>query len=313
MRTPTILILALALALPARAEEAILLPFPGIKRPKTDELEPAGKLVKSSTCRKQTAALDIERMPFGPGEELAYDIAYFGIRTGRAHLRVGDRTTLDGVSTYPLQAQVKTDGFLEILGNLDVRMTSFLDPRFMTPTRMVNQTIAKGGAFGGGTVVSREDGAFAPQRIGPQGPIGGEVNARLERSGEGAFNRRARLETDADVVDALSVVYYLRSRKLVQGQAFCFELYHRRRLWRVEGKAGALETARAPFGARQSRRLDATIVRVGGKNPPPPRAITAYISNDAERLPLLVQTPERVGTIEVRLVTHKAGRQLVPR
>lgn len=297
----------------ARADEAILLPLPGLKRPRADELEPGEKVPPSSTCGRQALAVEVDRMPFGPGEELTYDIAYFGIRTGRAHVRVGERTTLDGLSTYPLQAQVTTDGFLDVLGNLDVRMVSFLDPRSMQPTRMVNRTTARSGPFGGGTSVSREDGAFSARRSGPDGETGGEINARLERFGDGAFKKSARLDTDADVVDALSVVYYLRSRKLAPGAPFCFELYHRRRLWRVQGTVGGVELVRAPFAARQARRLDATVTRVTGKDAPPPRAITAFISNDAERLPLLVQSPEKVGTIEVRLLKHRQGRQLVPK
>jgi hypothetical protein len=316
MRTPLLLAFLCVGSLAARADDAFPLPLPNLARPVPDEVEPGEKEPASSTCRKKALPIVIDRVPFGPGEELNYDIAYFGIRTGKASLKMDDKSTVDATPIYPVRAQVKTDGFLEVLGNLDVRMVTFLDPRTMTPTRMVNRSVTRGGAFTKGTAVAREDGAFAALRNTPGGPVGGEVNARYERTApEGNAKKRARLETDADVVDALSVVYYLRSRALKDGAPFCFELYHRRRLWRVEGKVAGTEAVSAPIGKRNARKLSATITRIGGdkKTAPPPRAVTAFISTDDDHVPVLVQTPEKVGTIEVRLVSHKRGRQLVSR
>jgi hypothetical protein len=161
-------------------------------------------------------------------------------------------------------------------------------------------------------IISREDGAFAPAIVRAGGQSGGEVVARLRRtSSEGPVltDKRAWLKSGADVVDTLSVVYYLRSRELVEGTPFCFELYHRRKLWRVTGTVAGREVVRAPGGAHVAQRLEAELRPVVGKNPP--RPVTAWISADDDRVPVLVKTPDGVGSIEVRLLSHQRGRRLV--
>jgi hypothetical protein len=309
--------LSLLVAGAARADEVpLLLPLPGLERPTPIELDEGEAPPRLRGCASKPLAALGDALPFGPGEILSYDVALLGIRTGKVNLKVGDRMTIDGVATYPLQAQAKSDGFLEMLGNFDARMVSFFDPATLLPVRMVNRTVTRK-PFADTPVVSREDGAFAPATVSPAGPVGGDVNARLKRTGgaEGPLDKRARLKSSADVVDLLSVVYYLRARALPAAAPICFELYHRRRLWRVEGTVGPTELVRPPIGARRARRIDATVRRIGGSNPnSPPRKVTVWLSEDPDRVPVLVATPaERGGTLEVRLLSLQRGRRLVGR
>lgn len=306
-----------ALAAPSRAAPAateevpLLMPLPGLDRPTPLELEPGEAPPELRGCRVKPLAAVHDRLPFGPGELLSYDVAFLGIRTGKVNLKVGEKTVVDGIGTYPLQAQAKTDGFLEVLGNFDARMVSFFDPRTLMPVRMANRVVSTQ-RFEDTPTISREDGAFAPAVIGPDGPNGGGVHARLKRTGpDGKLDKKARLKSSADVVDLLSVVYYLRSRALPPGAPFCFELYHRRRLWRVEGTVGGVELVRAPIGARRAQRLDARISATTGKQKAEPRQVTAWLSDDADRFPVLVSTPDKVGSLELRLLSAERGRRLV--
>src|SRR5438874_10129223 len=54
-----------------------------------------------------------DKLPFGPGELLSYDVTLLGIRTGKVHMKIADKTTMDGVNVYPLQAQATSDAFLD--------------------------------------------------------------------------------------------------------------------------------------------------------------------------------------------------------
>ncbi len=286
----------------ARADDGPpLLPLASVQRPPPlDDDDPPPHY---RGCADKPLPVLRDRLPFGPGELLSYDVAVLGIRTGKVNIKMGERAVIDGVATFPLQAQAKTDGFLEVLGNFDARMVSFFDPSTLTPVRMVNRTVTRK-PFVAVPVVSREDGAFAK----------GVLNARLRRtSDKGDYDRKSHITTAADVVDLLSVVYYLRARVLPEGAPFCFELYHRRRLWHVEGKVGGIEVVRPPLGARRARRLDAVVTRVGGKHRPPPRPVTAWITDDADRVPVLVSTPDKLGHIEVRMLHYERGHRLVAR
>lgn len=296
----------------AHAEESSLLPLASLHRPIPVEVEPGDEPQLRGCASKPLQALQ-ERLPFGPGELLSYDVALLGVRTGKVNLRVGDRAVIDGVMTFPLHAQARSDGFLEILGNFDARMVSFFDAGALRPVRMVNRTIVKQ-PFKDAPYVSREDGAFAAAMVTAGAPVGGTVSARLRRTGpDGAIDKTARFKSSADVVDLLSVIYYLRSHALSPGQPVCFELYHRRRLWHVEGTVAAPTVVRAPFAARRAFRLDTVVTRVGSADGPPPRKVAVWISDDADRIPLLVSTPDKLGDIEVRLLGYQPGRRLVQR
>lgn len=292
-------------------EDASLVPLGSLHRPIPVEVEPGEDAPRLRGCPNKPPPALKDRLPFGPGEQLSFDVALLGVRTGKVNLRMGERAIMDGVATYPLHAQAKSDGFLQVFGDFDARMVSFFDPRALLPVRMVNRTVVQQ-PFKERPYISREDGAFAAAHVSDGNAIGGIVNARLRRTGPDAnIDKTSRLRSSADVVDLLSVIYYLRSRELTAATPVCFELYHRRRLWHVEGTVKPSETRSAPIGSRKSIRLEAVVTRVGGKDPPPPRPVTVWISDDADRLPVLVSTPDKMGNIEIRLLSHTRGRRLV--
>lgn len=282
---------------PSAFADAPLWPLIELARPEPPGAAPAR--VIGGCPVPPAAALPGPALPFGPGEVLTYDISLLGIRTGRAALRFSELGELDQVPVYALYADARTEGFFSVLGSLDGRMVSFLDPSAFTPVRMANRFfIAR---LGEHDVVAREDAAFA----------GRAVRGRLSyRHGDGRRDTHpARLRGSSDLVDVLSVVYYMRTRALPEGARFCFELYHRRRLWRVEGAAGPLEVATSPYGARRARRIEGRLSLVGSDARP--RAVTTWISEDRDRLPLAVETPDLVGTLRVGLTHFTPGKRLV--
>ncbi|HEY4219778.1 MAG TPA: DUF3108 domain-containing protein, partial [Myxococcota bacterium] len=193
------LALALALALvdpgsSGPADDLPLLPLGSVHPPAPVEDEAA----LPGRCEGKPLQKLVDRLPFGPGEQLQLDIALLGIRTGKVNVRVGERTVMDGASTFPLQAEAKSDEFLDVLGNFDARMVSFFDPAAMVPVRMVNHVVAHQ-PFVAVPVDSKEDGAFAK----------GGLNARLRRSSvDGSSDKQAHYASNADLVDILSVVFY---------------------------------------------------------------------------------------------------------
>ena len=278
--------------------EPSLLPVPDLLRPAPAPVRNEAKI--SGGCAAAPLPSMPDPLPFGPGELLTYDVTFLGLRTGSVAVRVADHAeTVDATSVYPIYAHAKTSGFLSVLGTLDGRMVSYLDAGTVTPVRMANRFLIS--TFGQKDVVAREDAAFA-------GPA---VNAQLSyRWSDGRHHKRpARLKSTSDLVDVLSVLYYMRSRAFERESAFCFEIYHRRRLWRVEGTVGPVEVVSAPWGTRSARRSQGVLRKLGGGTEP--RQVTAWVSNDADRLPLLVETPDGIGTLAVRLTHFSRGRRMV--
>lgn len=282
--------LALCLAGSARAEPAP--PDPASTQP----------------CRQAPLPLTSGRPAFGPDELLSYEVTVLGIRTGKVHLAVGERTRTDGVATYPLRAQARSDAFLDLLGAIDARMVSFFNPETLLPAGMVNRmTVHR--MFQDGATESHEQATFTPPA--PSGGSGA-VRSRFRRAGpDGRSERTVELQSGAHVVDLLSLLYTLRTRELRAGAAVCFDLYHRRKLWRVDGTVGDVELVRAPAGARRGRRIDTLIHRTTPGDPP--RPLTVWLSEDADRVPLAVSTPEGPGQLELKLVSRRAGRHPLER
>jgi len=246
-----------------------------------------------------------ERLPWGPGESLSWDVTLLGVRAGRVAARTDEPTRIDGVDVYPVRARARTDSFLKAFGDFDASMVTFVDPRTSTPVRMANHVVSHE-LFVDEPQVTREDAAFSPSTVGAGGPRGGRVRGVFDHKGRGRkVHKEARVSSRAEVVDLLAVLPWLRSRELVAGRRFCVELFHRRRLYRVEGVFGAVEVVQVPAGQRRGRRIDAAVQRAEGRKP---RALEVWLSDDDERVPLLVRSPEGVGSIELRLAHHQRGR-----
>jgi hypothetical protein len=316
----TALALVLLLSAHVRAQEpptmsttpdviASLQPMLDLARPTPEVDDDAPQVVGG--CKEPSLPMLHDRLAFGPGETLSYDVTYLGIRAGKIGLHVDEKTHADGTSVFPLRASMRTDGVLSMLGAVDGHMVSWLDASTLLPVRSVNRVVVNQ-PFSPGPIEAREDAAFAPARLVRGVPEGGEVNTRFVAHGPKANEHlSARVQSNVDVVDVLSVFYYLRSRELVEGASFCFEVFFRRRMWRVEGTVGPTELVHVPLGHRSAVRLDGTLRRIGGKNPPDPRAVQVWLGTDERHEPLRVTTPQGFSNLELVLTTSQPGRRLV--
>jgi len=285
-------------ALDDEPEDAPLLPIPGLLRPKE---RPSDRPAAKNACTDPAPTRRADALPFAPGENLQFDVHVLGLRTGRILLRMSGPTRVDDVEVLPVTAYAKTDTAFSLFGDLEGRMLSYLDPKDALPVRMVNHVQTK--QMWKDPAISREDAAFSDD---------GQVSSRVtywrdgkERSWPG------KSAASSDLADVLSVVYYARTRELTVGAPFCFQVYHRRRIWQVEGKVAARERVSAPNGKRDALRVDVVARKLGGKKSSgATHTLTVHLSDDAERLPLLVRTRDGLTDIAVALSAHVKGRAL---
>lgn len=281
-------------------EDAPLLPIPGLLRPKERPSDRPPTSVKGA-CSEPAPGRRAGHTPYLPGESLQFDVNVLGLRTGRILLRVSAPARIDDVDVLPVSAYAKTDTAFSLFGDLEGRMLTYLDPHDSLPVRMVNHVQTK--QMWKDPAISREDAAFSDD---------GQVSSRVtywrdgkERSWPG------KSAASSDLADVLSVVYYARTRELAVGTPFCFQVYHRRRIWQIEGTVGARERVSTPIGKRDALRVDVTARKLGGKKAADAtRAITVHLSDDAERLPLVVRTRDGLTDIAVTLSAHVKGRAL---
>lgn len=249
------------------------------------------------------------KLPFGPGERLDYDVRFFGFKTGGVSLYMSNRELIDGKATYPVRAVGRTEGAANLLGGVDVRMMTWLDPASMTPIRMASRARQK--PLIGHALLVREDAAF--QKPTPERP--GQIDSRLKwwRDGK-AFRSDGHKAANGDLVDVLALLYYGRSRVFTEGSTFCFTVFHRRALWRVEGLIGEAELTSSPWGTREALRITAAIRRLSRRGLSEAATdVTVWVTDDDARLPLKMEKKERFGSVEAVLARYAPGRKLVRR
>ncbi len=291
-------VLVVAVDVRAAAVAPELLTPANLARP-VPRLVTGGGAHRTSACSDAPVPATLTTLPFRPGEQLEFSVRVLGVYAGDVRLQLDPPVSVDGTNVIPARGRVKTDGFIHSIGTFDVSMVSLLDQRSSTPTRMANRTVFRA-FFESGPTTTREDAAFAAGVTGPDGDDGSQVQVLLDvfTGGRSTVSEK-RLHTGSEAVDTLGVVYWLRARALPEGQRFCFEMLHRKKLWQVEAVVGGVAPTTSPALTRPARRLDLTILRA--KKGKGHRSMTVWLSDDADRLPLLLTTPEHV---EVVLTRH---------
>ena len=116
-----------------------------------------------------------------------------------------------------------------------------------------------------------------------------------ERRGVNAFVRQP------DVLDALSVVYYLRAAELRAGVPLCFDLVAGRKAWRVSGTVGAMERVETLAGTFTAVRIDGRATRTD--QPRETTRLQLWVSADARRLPVQATVETEAGTVRALLAS----------
>src|SRR5690554_3900612 len=76
---------------------------------------------EESSATRQTPA-------FRPGEQLEYEIRALGMKAGRARIQVGTWTERDGVRSWPVVVNARTDSLFDSIYSVRDRFITWWDP-----------------------------------------------------------------------------------------------------------------------------------------------------------------------------------------
>ncbi|MEW5849723.1 MAG: DUF3108 domain-containing protein [Myxococcota bacterium] len=244
-------------------------------------------------CGKLAVPQLKERLPYGPGEALSYEVALNGAKAAQIDITLQDRVTEGGKVAYPAVVSAESSAVVSFWSRMKAELTTLIDPSRGLPLLMRSNTQADGRHY-------QEDVRFDGHTR--------QVEARTALNGKpwnGLF------KSDADLVDALSILYYARSRDVQVGQPYCFDMYQGRVLWRIRGRVTGVEevdTAAGPMKAFATSGVASIVGRTGAANQA--RQYTAYMSADEDRIPVLLKTPTPIGEVVAKLVRFEQGRRL---
>ena len=259
-------------------------PAQGTTRTRRVEQQPAAAV----TPRPETAAAPavsavptFERLPFGPGERLTYDIAWNGSTTAATMvMSVGDRGAYFGAEGLPIRVDVETVGLTRFLAAVDAVYTTYCSPRTVLGNRTEYESTFNGKSQKGSTVFDRKKNV--------------------------AVSGQATTPIDPETSDGLSLFYRLRALPLKSGETLTLDGVEGRNRRQIRATVEARESIASTNG--QIKAIRVAFVPIVGGQPDDQNRIRVWYSDDIARVPLLITAEPDVGSIRVTLRTARGTR-----
>ena len=214
--------------------------------------------------------------PFGVGERLSFEIKYGFVSAGTATLGIPEIVTERGYECYRIVSLAESNPFFSAFFTVRDVVESYLDTRELVPRRF-EKRLREGDFRAHDLVLFDHDRhvALYPKRDGRLVPI--SVGAQ----------------------DVLSSLYYVRMMDLIVGRSVFIDNHADKKNYPLEIKVLRKERVRVPAG-----RFDCIVVepfmRGAGLFSQKGR-LTVWLTDDAERIPVLMKSKVVVGSISAVL------------
>jgi hypothetical protein len=239
-------------------------------------------------------SLKADKTLFIPGETMSFDISLRGVLGGTAVIGVGQPGFVDGKPVIIVRSRVESAGVIAAIKEVRDEIVTWID--------LDQGLIVKHEAnskFG-------EKQAVIASKFGDGKP--GTFTLDYQRKGKPNLRVRQTLPPDAFAFDIHAILGQLRSMEVEDGDEESFFLLSGRRLWRSSLQVGAHETIRTATGRHPAIRFDGVAQRVSrglsDVKKKKPRNYSVWLSDDANRLPLLVMATTEYGELRVELVEY---------
>jgi hypothetical protein len=223
-------------------------------------------------------------LPFDPGERLKMSVSFLGMGVGDLECSVHEGID-PGERVWPIEAHAHSSGLIGAFYRMDDTLTTRFDP------------VTK---RSGGSELRENTGDFHKREI--VRISGGSAFVRREQKGE------AREQIDQvfpGSEDLLAAVYSLRAESFVDGAAVRIPIYAGHKNWELIAQVAGRERVRTGAGV-----FDTIVLRcrttLGGKFATH-GDLMIWLSNDERHIPVRIEAPFAVGTIEASLIAYQAG------
>lgn len=216
------------------------------------------------------------------GERLTYDVSFGGIAAGHQSLEVAAHLIRHGEEVYELRSEAFPSSlFLKIYPFKDSKQ-SLISTKTLLPLRYEKEI---------------EDRRYRAKFVVEFDR--GRHRAIVWRDG---IRQRREPLMPQDVLDELSMVYYLRAKNLIPGNRYEYTFFTGTRLYNVTVEALRYEyyNAPPPLGRVKVLRLRAS------------DGFSAWITADAFRIPVRIEAPSRVSVKLTATLRAWSGIQGLP-
>lgn len=240
--------------------------------------------------------LEVERPFFVPGEQMTWKMSLRGIEGGIATLAHGQPGEVEGKPVIIVRSRVQSSGLAAMVKKVSDDVVTWVNLRTGHPM------------YYGAKLQFGHRHSSLESRFG-YGPF---VIA-YERRGRAKRQLIQRLPLEQHAHNAHSVMGVLRAWTAAPGTRAYFFALGGRRLWKNTVQLTRRETIRTSMGLFPAIRIDGVAVRYTSRftldRRKKPRAYTLWISDDGDRLPLLVTARTEYGQIRVELTKYHRPKQ----
>lgn len=220
-------------------------------------------------------------VPYGVGERLVFSIDYGPINAGEGVLWVKELTETDGHLCYEIESRALSNRFFSAFYKVRDKVYSHIDVY---------------------TLASR----FFAKRI-REGTYKKSIEYRIDHADSLVRYADGReFETTPGTHDILSAFYYTRGQELVPGQDIWMTAHSNRRTYDLQVIVHRKEHVKVPAGE-----FDCIVVEpklIGDGLFKQEGAITIWLTDDEHRLPVLLKSKVKVGSIDATLKEYEIGR-----
>ncbi|MBL4632549.1 MAG: DUF3108 domain-containing protein [Kofleriaceae bacterium] len=240
------------------------------------------------------SSIKAEKTLFIAGETMSFDVSLRGVLGARAVVAVGEPGYVDGKATIVVRSQVASAGIVAAIREVRDDIESWIElDKGLVVSHLANSTFGKKSSH----VVSDLGG-------GMPGPFVLEYT----RKGKAMVKIRQKLPKNANVFDIHAILGVLRAWNSDEGDETHFFLLSGRRLWRSSLRVGVRETIKTRMGRYPVIRIDGVAQRVSRGladiKKMKPRNFSVWLSDDADRLPLLIMATTEYGDLRVEMTEY---------
>lgn len=226
-----------------------------------------------------------------PGESMTFVVALGGVEAGEAALAVGTPGDVDGREAIVVTSRVASSGAFRWVKEVDDELTSTIDLETGLPV-----TVTADVRFG--TKTYHSEGTFA----------GALVDLAWHKGDRRIRHTRYDFGT-IDAHDAHTAMAAMRTWEGQPGDTQRLFIVGGRRIWRTDVTWVGRETIGTQLGNQTAVRLDGLSTRVTRRLEPErgkkTRSFSVWMSDDADRAPLLVVAHTELGDVKIELTSYE--------
>ncbi len=230
-----------------------------------------------------TAAGAVAPVPYGPGEKLVFSIDYGPINAGEGILEVRSVVETDGHACYLIESRAQSNRFFSAFYMVRDKVVSHID-------------------------VQRLFSRYYAKRL-REGDYRKNVEVRFDQDAAKAHYADGRVfDTPPAIHDELSAFYYARTLDLQPGKTYSVNAHSSRKNYPLQVLVHGRERVKVPAGEFDCLVVEPVLEGEGlfqheGK-------LTIWMTDDARKMPVLMKTKVKVGSIDAALKEYRYGAPL---